>query len=86
MKDFRFREKEIVMHHQFRYTLLFIVLALFGFTSLGYSQDFIEQPNGKPSFLDVGFSTFLVNSRRTCNPSCPCFFGISDVSEAGDVR
>ena len=48
------------MHHQFRYTLLFIVLALFGFTSLGYSQDFIEQPNGKPSFLDVGFSTFLV--------------------------
>ena len=33
------------MYHQIRYVLLFLTLALFGFTSFGYSQDTVEKPS-----------------------------------------
>ena len=38
------------MYHQFRYALLLLTLALFGFALLTYSQDTIEQPNEEPNF------------------------------------
>ena len=33
------------MYHQIRYVLLLLTLALFGFTSFGYSQDTVEKPS-----------------------------------------
>ncbi len=40
------------MHQQLRYALLFLTLTLFGFTSLGYSQDPVKQSSEKPSVTE----------------------------------